>query len=51
VKYVGAIDNNYEDASKADRKFVEEAIAEIQAGKSVTITGTKAVGCSIKWKP
>jgi peroxiredoxin len=51
VKYVGAIDNNYEDASKADRKFVEEAIAEIQAGKAVTITGTKAVGCSIKWKP
>jgi hypothetical protein len=30
---------------------VEEAIAEIQAGKAVTITGTKAVGCSIKWKP
>ena len=50
VKYVGAIDNNYEDASKADRHFVAEAIAEIQAGKNVTITGTRAIGCSIKWK-
>lgn len=50
VKYVGAIDNNYEDATKADRHFVAEAIAEIQAGKNVTITGTRAVGCSIKWK-
>jgi peroxiredoxin len=50
VKYVGAIDNNYEDAAKADRHFVEEAIAEIQAGKNVTITGTRAIGCSIKWR-
>lgn len=50
VKYVGAIDNNYEDASKADRHFVAEAIAEIQAGKNVTITGTRAIGCSIKWR-
>jgi peroxiredoxin len=50
VKYVGAIDNNYEDAAKADRHFVAEAIAEIQAGKNVTITGTRAIGCSIKWK-
>lgn len=50
VKYVGAIDNNYEDATKADRHFVEEAIAEIQAGKNVTITATRAIGCSIKWR-
>ena len=50
VKYIGAIDNNSEDAEKADKKYVEDALEALIAGKSVPTTETKAVGCSIKWK-
>ena len=50
IKYIGAIDNNYEDGEKADKKFVEMAIAAVEAGKAPNPTKTKAVGCTIKWK-
>lgn len=50
VKYIGAIDNNTEDAEKADKKYVEDAVDALVAGKSVPTTETKAIGCGIKWK-
>ena len=50
VKYIGAIDNNTEDADKADKKYIEEAVDALLAGKSVPTPETKAIGCSIKWK-
>lgn len=51
VKYVGAIDNNAKDAAAADQKYLENALDELLAGKEVTVQSTKAVGCSVKWKP
>ena len=50
VEYVGAIDNNSDDASKADKKYVEDAVNALLTGGSVAVTQTKAVGCSVKWK-
>ena len=50
VKYVGAIDDNTDDASAAKVKYVEQAIDELNAGKSVSVSTTKAIGCGIKWK-
>jgi peroxiredoxin len=50
VEYIGSIDNNSDDASMADKKYVEEAVNALLAGDKVPITQTKAVGCSIKWK-
>lgn len=50
VKYIGAIDNNYEDASKADEKHIEQAITAIEKGEEPSPTKTRAVGCTIKWK-
>ncbi len=50
VKYIGAIDNNYKDASSADEKYVEEAIAALENGEKIETDFTKAVGCTIKWK-
>lgn len=47
--YQGAIDDNTEDASKASKKYVEMAIAELEEGKEVSVNTTKAVGCTIKW--
>ncbi len=50
VKYIGAIDNNHQDASAADKKYVEDAIAAISKGKDADPDFTKAIGCTIKWK-
>jgi len=50
VSYIGAIDENTRNASEAKKKYVEQAIDELLAGKAVTTSKTKAVGCGIKWK-
>ncbi|MDK2910553.1 MAG: hypothetical protein PWR20_2121 [Bacteroidales bacterium] len=50
VRYIGAIDNNYEDETQADRKYVEEAIVTLEAGQTPSTSFTKAIGCSIKVK-
>ena len=50
VKYVGAIDDNYKDASKVKKKYAENALDELLAGKKVSVKKTKAIGCGIKWK-
>ena len=50
VSYIGAIDDNSEDAKLAKTKYVENAMTEILAGKPATTNSTKAIGCTIKWK-
>lgn len=50
VKYIGAIDDNTDDASAVTVKYVEQAIDALLADKPVTITSTKAIGCGVKWK-
>ncbi len=50
VKYTGGIDDNSSDASLVTKKYLETAIEEVLAGKSVTSSQTRAIGCSIKWK-
>ncbi|MEM9078022.1 MAG: thioredoxin family protein [Bacteroidota bacterium] len=48
VKYIGAIDDNYQDASKVEEKYVEDAVDAMLAGKEIKVTSTKAIGCTIK---
>lgn len=50
VKYIGAIDDNYEKPEAVKAKYVEAAVDALLAGKPVTETKTVAVGCSIKDK-
>jgi len=50
VKYIGAIDDNYQDETAVNTKYVEQAIEELIADKDVSVNFTKAIGCSIKWK-
>ena len=50
VAYIGAIDNNYKDESKADKNYVKDAVEALLNNKEVKVTTTKAIGCSIKWK-
>jgi len=48
VSYIGAIDDNYGDPSAVNKKYVEDAVDALLAGKKVELTTTKAIGCSIK---
>lgn len=50
VRYIGAIDNNPQDAESASEHYVADAIAAIEAGKEPDPNFTKAIGCSIKVK-
>lgn len=50
VEFIGAIDDNAQDANAAKDKYVEKAIEEILAGKEVTTKTIKAIGCTIKWR-
>ena len=50
VKYIGAIDDNVEDASAVKVKFLENAIAALEKGQEIEVPLTKAIGCSIKVK-
>ncbi|NNE33403.1 MAG: thioredoxin family protein [Winogradskyella sp.] len=50
VKYIGAIDDNYKDASQVTEKYTENAVNALLNGKSVETTQTRAIGCSIKVK-
>ena len=48
VEYIGAIDDNYQDASAVKQKYVEDAVDALLEGKEVQEKETRAIGCSIK---
>lgn len=48
VKYIGAIDDNYEEPTAVKEKYVENAVDALLKGQPVKVTETKAIGCSIK---
>ncbi|WP_426492145.1 thioredoxin family protein [Hymenobacter sp. 102] len=50
VSYIGAIDDNSEDAKLVKTKYLENAMTELVAGKPATVSTTQAIGCTIKWK-
>ncbi len=50
VKYIGAIDDNVDDASAVKEKYLESAIAALEKGEEPAVRVTKAIGCSIKVK-
>jgi peroxiredoxin len=48
VRYIGAIDDNYQDVSQVEEKYVENAVDAMLAGDEIKVTTTRAIGCSIK---
>ncbi|NRD24653.1 thioredoxin family protein [Winogradskyella litoriviva] len=48
VKYIGAIDDNYQDAEAVKEKYVENAVDALLKGEAIKVSETKAIGCSIK---
>lgn len=50
VDYIGAIDDNYQDAGAVEEPYLANALDNILEGKSPNPSFTKAIGCSIKSK-
>lgn len=50
VAYIGAIDNDQQEENDSREVYVKNAISALLSGKKPSVTTTKAVGCSIKWK-
>ncbi len=48
VAYIGAIDNNHQDASAVTEKYLENAIEALRNNKQPEPNFTKAIGCTIK---
>jgi peroxiredoxin len=50
MQYIGGIDDNTQDANGVTKRYVEDAVNSLLAGKPVVANVTKSVGCAIKWK-
>lgn len=48
VRYIGTIDNNYDDPTDVTAFYVEEAVNSLLLEKEVVVSSTYAIGCSIK---
>jgi peroxiredoxin len=51
VKYIGAMDDNHQDASAVKQPYLENALDALLNNKEPDPNFTKAVGCSVKSKP
>jgi peroxiredoxin len=49
VAYIGAIDDNSQDANDVEEKYLANAVQSLLKGNKPEVTETKAVGCSIKF--
>lgn len=50
VKYIGAIDNNYEDPNDVSEYYVQDAVNALIKGEPIKMTKTVAIGCTVKVK-
>src|SRR5690606_28257134 len=48
VKYIGAIDDNYQDAEGVKIKYVEDAVDALLDGKEIKEKETRSICCTIK---
>jgi peroxiredoxin len=48
VRYIGTIDDNYQDADAVEARYVEDAVDAMLSGGQIEIKTTRAIGCSIK---
>lgn len=50
VKYIGAIDNNYDNPKDVSEYYVQDAVNALIKNEPVKMTKTVAIGCTIKVK-
>ena len=46
--FKGAIDDNYKEIKKVEKFYLKDAIKQLVSASKITVSETKAVGCSIK---
>lgn len=49
--YHGTIDDSAQDASKVGKRYLKDALDALLAGREIAMKETKALGCSIKFRP
>jgi peroxiredoxin len=49
LSYHGKMDDNYQNPSAVKRRYVQEAVDALLAGKPVAEPETHSIGCTIKW--
>ncbi|MEJ5050946.1 thioredoxin family protein [Chryseobacterium culicis] len=50
VKYIGAIDNNYDNPNDVSEYYAQDAVNALIKGQPIKMTKTVAIGCTIKVK-
>ncbi|SIQ12407.1 AhpC/TSA family protein [Chryseobacterium sp. RU37D] len=48
VKYIGAIDNNYENSNDVSEYYVQDVVNALLKNEPVKMTKTVAIGCTVK---
>jgi peroxiredoxin len=48
VRYIGTIDDNYQNEDAVETRYVEDAVDAMLGGQNIAVTKTRAIGCSIK---
>lgn len=51
LEYTGAIDDSPQDRAGVQRRYVDEAVTSLLAGRPVASPITKPIGCAVMWKP
>ncbi|MBK1894679.1 thioredoxin family protein [Chryseobacterium paridis] len=50
VKYIGAIDNNYDNPNDVSEYYAQDAVNSLLKGQPIKMTKTVAIGCTVKVK-
>lgn len=50
LEYTGSLDDNPQDETSVQRRYVDEAVTSLLAGRPVKSPITKPIGCAINWK-
>ena len=50
LEYIGSLDDNPQDETSTQRRYVDEAVTNLLAGRPVKSPITKPIGCAINWK-
>lgn len=50
LAYHGAVDDNYDDPNAVRENYLRDAIEAVLSGEGPSVSETRPVGCTIKWK-
>ncbi len=48
--YHGAVDDNYDDPDAVQENYLRDAVEAVLSGQGLSVSQTRTVGCTIKWK-